>query len=575
MRAMKRSRWLLVFFLVLVVVPAVWLWWVKPRQVDMAAHAPANSLVYLEANSPSGIAQALQGTEAWRLVHELAGTQQAPLQDSWIQQFVAWTGIGPVESVILARAQMAVVVTELGATEDSDTLRIKPEGVLIIETKTSSRRIRPAVDNAARRLAELTYGKPVLRSTNIDGVDFDEWVSPDGSRQIVVVVAGSLVIIGNTRQAVQSCLAVTQGRVASLKDDAELNRMRFELRGNEALTFGYVPPGNSAKLLSIGVPLLMGRAPANSEFQRLIVGGASKVFGSLGWTSRPFKTGIEDRFLISLQPGVLQRLKPVFTPSLVGSDLEQIVPDDVSSITFYKFENPISAWQTLRSSISSQIDALSAVVFTSLLNSSLRSYGIDAPEGFLSAVTAEIATFRIDQYADRSLLVARVKDEAKLRELLAKTMRNRSAGDPVSQIEILEDSEAESAASLVRGFIVMGAPPDVLKYAQILRNGGSRSDFGKLKRVTFFAPLISSANILTYSDDSDRVRNFFSSALAAQRVAPVPRNRLDQLLYQLPYASTETSLGERGIERTTVSPMGQFSTLLPLLIPPDRAQPTP
>ena len=571
---MTRSRWLPVI-LGVIVVAAAWLWWVKPGQVDMARYAPANALLYLEANNPSKIALTLQNTEAWKLFRDLTGSSEQPLQNAWLQQFVGWTGIGPVESVILARAQMAVVVTDLGATEESDTLRIKPEGALIIDTKTSENRIRPAIEGAVRKLAERTYGKPVLRNAVVDGVTFSEWVTPDGSRQIVLVVSGSLVFIGNTRQAVQNCLAVTHGRAPSLKDDTELSRIRFELRGNEGLTFGYVPAGNSAKLLSIGLPLMMGRAPANSEFQRLIASGASKVLGSLGWTSRPFKTGIEDRFMVSLQPPIVARLKPGFTSNKVSREVEQIVPRDVSSITFYKFENPLNVWQSLRSSISSQIDALSAVFFTSLLNSSLSSHGIDEPESFLSAVGAEIITFRIDPNADRSLLVARVNNEQKLRELLAKTMRVRSTTSPAGQIEILENSEAESGASFVKGFIVLGQPAEVLEYVQLLKDGGSNSDPDKLKRLTFFSPLTSSANILTYTDDSDRVRNFFSSALAIQNLPPVPRNRFDQMLSQLPSAATETSLGERGIERTTVSPLGQFSTLLPLLVPPDRAQPSP
>jgi len=572
---MRRGRWLLVIFVGFIVIAAAWLWWIKPRQVDMANYAPANSLLYLEANNPSEIARALENTEAWKQVRDLSGATEQANRNAWLQRFVGWTGIGPVESVILARAQIAVVVTDLGATEESDTLRIKPEGALIIDTKTSERRIRPAIDKAIKKLAELTYGSSVPRNVSIDGVAFTEYVSPDGSRQIVAAVSGSLVIIGNTRQAVQSCLAVTQGRGPSLKDDAELGRMRFELRANEALAFGYVPPGNSARLLSIGLPLMMGRAPVNSEFQRLIASGASKVLGSLGWTSRPFKTGIEDRFLISLQPPVVARLDPVFTSNNVSREVEQFLSHNVSSITFYRFEDPLKAWQSLRSSISSQIDALSAVFFTSVLNSSLSSYGIEDPESFLSVVGAEIITFRIDPNADRSLLVARVDDEKKLRELLAKTMRVRPTTSQVNQMEIFENSEGESGAGFVKGFVVLGPPSEVLQYAQLLKNAVPASDPNKIKRLTFFAPLTSSATILTYADDSDRVRSFFLSAQAAQNLPPLQRNRFDLLLSQLPFAATETSLGERGIERTTVSPMGQFSTLLPLLVPPERVQPTP
>jgi hypothetical protein len=39
------------------------------------------------------------------------------------------------------------------------------------------------------------------------------------------------------------------------------------------------------------------------------------------------------------------------------------------------------------------------------------------------------------------------------------------------------------------------------------------------------------------------------------------------MVAKLPYSATETTLGELGFERVTKSPLGQFSTLLPLLIP--------
>lgn len=572
-RAMRRSRGFMVVLAGIVVLIAAWLWWVKPRQVDMSNHAPANSLLYLEASNPLEVVKALEATEAWRIVDTLTENQQSIPSNSWIQWFVGRTGIGPVESVILARAQVAVVVTDLGATEESETLRVKPEGVLIIETKTSESRIRPAVEKAVKKLAELTYGKPVLRTTTIDGVNFIEWISPEGSRQIVTAIQGSIAFVGNTQRAVQTCLAVSRGLQPSLKADAELNRVRSELGATTALSFGYVPATNSARLLSIGVPLLMGRAPGNSEFQRLVSSGASKIFGSLGWSSRPFKTGIEDRFLISLQPGILDQLKPVFTGGKLGSEMLQILPADVHSVTYYKFENPATAWQGLKSSVSSQVDALSAVFFSSVFNSSLGSYGIDAPEQFLETVGPAVATFRLDQNAERSLLIAPVKEPAKLRELLNKTLKAKVTGEK-GQVEILEDSQGEFAAGFVNGFIVMGSPSDVRRYA-VTRTAQPLADGGRLAKLTFFVAFTSHANIVTYADDADRVRSFVSAIRAAKGAPTIAAARIDEMLDALPYAATETSLGERGLERTTFSPLGQFSTLLPLLIPAERVKTSP
>ena len=49
---MRRSRWILLFAVLSLAVIGAWLWWVRPRNVDMAAYAPADSLLYLEANRP-------------------------------------------------------------------------------------------------------------------------------------------------------------------------------------------------------------------------------------------------------------------------------------------------------------------------------------------------------------------------------------------------------------------------------------------------------------------------------------------------------------------------------------------
>ena len=95
---------------------------------------------------------------------------------------------------------------------------------------------------------------------------FVEWVAPEGSRQIVATILGSLVIVGNSEQAVRTCLGVTLRRNLSLKEDRGSDPYGTQLAGDRALTFGYVPSGNTARLLSVGVPLIIGRAPGDSDF---------------------------------------------------------------------------------------------------------------------------------------------------------------------------------------------------------------------------------------------------------------------------------------------------------------------
>lgn len=570
---MTRLRRALLIVLLALSLVAGWLWWVSPTRVDMAVYAPATSLLYLESNRPLAVADTIIGTDAWKIIDRASGTRTNPHPHPWLENFIGWTGIGPVKSVILARAQIAVVVTDLGTIEDGETLKVKPEGAVLIETHTTERRIRPAVEEALRQLAEITYGSATSRRTTIEGVEFVEWSAPDAGRQIVATIIGSLVIVGNSEQAVRTCLAVSLKRSASLKEEPGLARMRVQLGGDRALTFGYVPSGNTARLLSVGVPLIMGRAPEDSQFQRLITTNAAKVLGDLGWSAHAFKNGIEDHYLISLQPSLVARLKPDFARAGNITQIHQRLPADVHSVTYYKFGNPAAVWQDLKGAASSQMDVLSSVFFASLLKSALVSYGIDEPEAFLGAVRGELLTLRLDQSGERTMMIAGVRDEEALRTMVKNRLGLTLRSDRVGDVEILEDSKSTLAVSLNRDFVVLGSPSDVRRYLEDAKLNGVTMKDEHLPRITFFVPTSSSANIVTYTDDSDRIGSFINAILAAKGVQSLASGQIEPMVAELPYSATETTLGERGFDRVTKSPLGQFSALLPLLIP-DKPRPT-
>ena len=536
----------------------------------MATYAPADSLLYLEANRPIEVVDAIAGTQAWKAFASAIQPQPATPQSKWLRGFIGWTGIGPIESVILARAQVAVVVTDLRAVEEGDALNIKSEGALLIETHTSERRIRATLEETIKTLAEKTYGRPTSRRVTLEGVEYSEWIAPEGTRQIVGAVVGSLVVIGTSEHVVQNCLAVSQGRRPSLKNDPELRLMRLQLEKARSLTFGYVPSANSARLLAVGLPLLLGRAPGDSEFQRLIASGASRVFGSLGWTSSTYLTGIEDQYLISLQPSIIARLKPTFVPNNINSQRQGVLPNDVYSVTSYNFANPAAAWVSLRTAVSSQVDALSAIVFSSLLRSALLSYGVDDPESFLGAVDGELLTIRFDETSERSVLIAGVHDRAILRQLLSRGM-SVSLRNSGQKLEIFEDRTGDFAASLSDEFIVIGSPADVRRYSTFI-DGATLMSAENVRRMTYFLSSPASGNVVTYTNDGDRVRNFVSAIISTKDGTTQAPEHLEEAIATLPYSSTETTLGERGIERITRSPLGQFSTLVPLLFPQQPAR---
>jgi hypothetical protein len=560
---MSRFRWVLAGALLLGALAAVYLWWARPKPVDMATFAPANSMIYLESNSPLAVVEAVSQTDAWTAAAQVLGSPKNLQPSPWFRRFVTWTGIGPIHSVILFRAQVAVVVTDFGTTEKGDTLTVKPEGALIIETHTAESRIRGPVEENLKRLAEVTYGRSALRRSNIDGVEFIEWAAPDASRRIVSAIVGSLVIVGNSEQSVRNCLAVAQQRSPSLKDEPELRRMRTQLGGDSAVAFGYVPARSSSRLLSAAAPLIFGRTPDDPQSYRLVTGAASKVLGSVGWSSYPFKKGIEDRYSIMLQPAIVSRLKQV-PGTQSGSQVQGLVPDGTYSVTYYRFTNPAQTWQDLKGVLSSQLDVLSAVLISSILNSALEPYGIDEPAKFLAITDGELVTLRLNQDS-RSLLMARIRDRASLNELLSKRMGN-SRKVNVGGGEIVESTQNDLAAGFIGDFVVMGPDQEVKRFFVSARTDAT-SNSETTKRMTFFAPLASQASIITYTNDGDRVRSFISALMRAKSGRPQPQGNIEELIGGLPYSATETILGDQGIERTTRSPLGQFSTLLPLLFP--------
>jgi hypothetical protein len=223
------------------------------------------------------------------------------------------------------------------------------------------------------------------------------------------------------------------------------------------------------------------------------------------------------------------------------------------------------------------MDMLSAVVFSSLLKSGLLSYGIDDPEKFLAAVHGDLLTIRLDQGGDRTMLVAGARDRQTLMELVKNRVGPNARRTQVGDIEILEDSKGEWGASLYKDRLVMGFPADVRHYVDPTSTNNALNE-AEQGRKALFLPSSTSAGIVTYTDDSDRITSFISAALGILGNPNQQSNTVAAMIADLPYSATETTLGEHGFERVTKSPLGQFATVLPLLVPqksPAPTKPTP
>src|SRR6185295_1709600 len=192
------------------------IWWNWPHKVDMASYAPADALVYIELNSIEDVANAIKQGEVFKAISSLTGVNSNP-PSRW-SIWAAQAGIAPAQSVVFARAQMALVVVDIDRQANGDALRVKPEAALIVETQTAKWRMKSVALESVKQLAQFAYGATDCTERSLDS-QYIECVAAGGSRKILAAIDGTTVIIGNSDRAVQSCLAVRRGQRPKLSDD--------------------------------------------------------------------------------------------------------------------------------------------------------------------------------------------------------------------------------------------------------------------------------------------------------------------------------------------------------------------
>lgn len=558
---MKLLRLLLILIVLLTLVVTALLWWNRPGRVDMAAYAPADSLVYLEFNSLTDLAKAIEQNEMWKAVAPMIGSDPK-LVNTWSTN-IARAGLAPVQSVVLSRAQFALVVVGLNSVEEEDTLRIRPEIALIVETHTSNWRLQSLAVGSVKQLANYAYGQSSCTENSSFGAHYVECSSTANDRKLIGAIDGSVVIVGNAAKAVQSCLEVRRGMRASLQPDADLQRLRQTLQSDSALSFGYISSANVAKIFSWATPLLIGQAPGGGQLQELLATSAAKILRAIAWTSKASQTGFEDRYVITFEPDVMSRLEPAFKVVPTAEGIWRFVPQDVQSLTIYDQTDPLTAFTSFNSVVAYRLDAVSAVMFSSLLRTSLAVYGIENPSEVLPNLAPPLVTMRSRGDDTSAVLIAQVPYPSRLRQ----SLQNQFKGSPIQIMESRQDKldvNREYVALLLDGYVLMGKTDSVRIWLEVNSSQKRWSSMsGQLRE------LRSGGNIAitTYSNDQARVNSFIST-LAELRGMPLSAKQADDLRTSTEYAFfsiTETSLNSTGIERRTRSAFGQLSTLLSLV----------
>jgi hypothetical protein len=569
----------------LLLLAGAWLWWNRFQKADMAAYVPADTLVYVEANSLPAITSALTQTDAWKALSTPAGIKTDLGQIGWLSRLALWTGIGPAEAVVFSRAQVAVAVIGFDAADAGDSLRVKPRYAVVLETHTSAGRARAAIENRVADFARRAYGEPHLEHKQVDATDLATWSAPGGERRIILAIVESVAVVGNDETAVRACLAVRRGEQQSLSGAPPLEEMRERLAGQGALAFGFVSAKGAARLLEVGATLYAGQLsedPRTQSAAAVVLPQLAKALGTAGWSARMTGGHIEDRYFLSLQNVVVARLRTPLTlaesagPGVKGAipGSSDLLPADTYSVSSYLSRDAEAAWRGMKGAFISQLDTVGAFVVSQLFDALLRPYGINEPEPFLRAVGPEMVTARLDDTGASTVIIVEVGDEKALREYVSGRLGSRAKTEQVGDAQMIVSAEEErGAASFVSGRLLMGSTANVRRCLEARANQQTLSQVNRFKEAGRLASISGYANAVTDTDERGPARTFVT-AIATQRGASVRAFNATEFmraLDQIPYAVSATRLAEGGFERITRSSFGQFGTLAAQFAPEAQA----
>jgi hypothetical protein len=525
----------------------------------MAAYVPADSLAFVEVDDLVDLANGIGASEAWTKLAGPLGARASLLPNRWLIRLARWTGIGSSDAVVLARSQVALVFTGAEASQSDAALIIKPLTTLVIETHTSSRRMRLAMENHIEEFARSKYGQPTLVRKQIDGVELADWSS--GSGHIVTAFVDTTAIVGNDEASVLRCVNARKGKIASLAGNQQLEVQRRQV-GTGVSLFAFLSKAGVKPVLTAWVLSRGGADPNAPIAARLFADTFGNIIEGFACGFRFAEGGAEDRCFLSLSAGVADKLRGTVVPEDRATDTDfTLVPPDTQSVAVYHFRDVEGLWRDLNAVVSSHADALGAIASRPFLRSLLKPYGIDDPDTFARSVGTRLETIRLEENAP-SVLVAEAFDRPSLRKLAQQRLGSTAKTETVGDAELLLSSSDNFAASFADNHFLTGPADSVRHCLQARAQSQSLASVNAYRRsqslVDVSLPIIG----LTFTDDRRAAISFVELFSASERSTfSTNASRIDEASRSLPYAVSATMLKEDGFEWSSRSAFGLLGSL--------------
>jgi hypothetical protein len=446
----------------------------RPPRVAMSRYIPASSLAFAEVYSLGDVVDGLTSTKAWVELAPVLDLSSQLREIGPLVNVLGRTGLGPDEAVIAGRAQFALAVTGLeagsGASEDDPYVRFKPKFVLIIETHSShavaERMARDRVSVLARRI----FGDSTAEEKDYyQGIDIGVFHGPDPARRMLAASTRSLVLIGNDRSALESCLDAIAGRVPSLADDQVLTRFR-PVVDREASIFAYLTAAGIDKLSVFGPALVSARFTSDPEQVGVIANlfrhiSGQAISGYL-YGAQFSGDGVTDRYLAVVSPWIASAMSETFKRSEGALDQNclRFVPRSASGFTVVDVEGLGDLPQRALKRISPGLDVVGGLALREFVLSFFKQLSITSPDLVQKGLGDQMALVKFDQ--SEIGIIAKIKDRPSLAAYVQGYLGRGGARvrtENYKGVEISMSSAEDGRAAAFKGnyFLLMGTPARV------------------------------------------------------------------------------------------------------------------
>ncbi len=553
----------------------------RPPRVAMERYAPAGSLAFVEIDSLTDVLDRLTATRAWRELAPVLGMSSQLKQVGFVTDLIGRAGLGPDEVVLAGRAQCAIIVTGLqstaGETDEGPYVHLKPRFALVIEThmrpETAARLVRERASIVARRIfGELAAEEAgEYRGSHL-------LVFHGGSdRQLLASSAGSVIVLANRAEAMESVLDAIAGRADSLSKDTTLRQMRHEIDQGSSI-FGYVTPNGIRKLVELWPVLVAGRADSESLslFGDLIEHISEQARPALVYSLEFEGGGVTEKYLTVLQPGIAEALaQPLKPASGAGFESLPLVPRSAESVTLIQADRVGELPERILKQLTPNVDIVAGVALREFVINFRKQYGLAPSDSIGDAVNGEIALVSFGDGQPRAMLI-RVNDRSGVQPALTRYLSHRGASTTSERQDeteiVVSSSEDRRAAAFVGDFLVLGTRDQILEIIRSRTQGDGMDTDERLKQILVSRP--ANASVVTYRPGTQAAGRFMVAISKLTRATGgslelLERDSVRRALDRVPRAVSFTEFRNFGVYAETRSAVGNFSALASLIGSPD------